>query len=149
MLATINGKHLPTGQTFELPVIISFGCWLLKFCRAEHCCNKRETKWTNSIEYHQKLHCDCAMCSERDFLLQEVHTTHSFTQWTNNSTYHLFLLPRFHCGLVLLEFVAPIRIDLLVVGAFVWRRAPERWQLSIAMWMADAVNTKKKTTIKR
>lgn len=39
------------------------------------------------------------------------------------STYHLFLFPWFHCWFILFEFIAPVRVDFLIVSAFVRRSA--------------------------
>lgn len=41
----------------------------------------------------------------------------------HSSTYHLFLFPGFHSGFVFFKFVAPVGVNLLIVGAFVWRCA--------------------------
>lgn len=38
------------------------------------------------------------------------------------STYGLFFLPRFHCCFIFLEFVTPVRVDLLEIRAFAGRR---------------------------
>lgn len=38
----------------------------------------------------------------------------------NGYTHHLLLFPRFHSRFIFFEFVTPVRVDLLIVGAFVW-----------------------------
>lgn len=40
---------------------------------------------------------------------------------TQFATYHLFFFPGFHCGFIFFKFVAPVRINLLIVCTLVWR----------------------------